>query len=327
MKKCYIFLILIVVLLLAGGLAYLGRQTARQDRKISWGVTFDDDFATKLGLDWQKAYADILDDLKVKKIRLIAHWTEVEPQENKFDYAKLDWQVAEASKRNAQIILAVGFKLPRWPECHQPEWVKDKKQALLKYIETTVNRYKSDPSIIVWEIENEPFLPFGECPTLDVSLLNEEIALARSLDSRPIMLTDSGELSVWVRAAKRADIFGTTMYRWVWNEYLGSYKYPIPPSFFRIKEQLTRWFVGQQKPFVVIELQGEPWTHKQIYEIPIAEQLKLMPLSEFNATIDYAKQTGFSDYYFWGAEWWYYLKQQGHSEYWDRVKNLIAASK
>ncbi|MDD2753572.1 MAG: beta-galactosidase [Candidatus Portnoybacteria bacterium] len=322
MKKRYIFLI--IVLLSTAGLAFLGRQTADPNRKIVWAATFDDDFAIKLGLDWQKAFTEILDDLKVRKIRLVAHWTEVEPQEGKFDYSKLDWQVAEAQKRKVRIIMAVGSKLPRWPECHIPDWAANNRQnMLLKYIEATVNRYKGNSSIAAWQVENEPFLPFGECPKSDAQFLDKEIALVKKLDARPIVITDSGELSIWVPAAGRADIFGTTMYRWVWNQYLGSYKYPIPPSFFRVKERLARLFVGRQKPFMVIELQGEPWTHKQIYEIPVSEQLNLMPLPEFNATIDYARQTGFSEYYFWGAEWWYYLKQQGHPEYWDRVKELI----
>src|SRR3989344_137448 len=321
MKKRYIFLI--IILLLVGALAYLGRQTASPDRKIIWGATFDDAFLSKFGLDWRAGYLAMLDDLKIRNIRLIAHWTEVEPQEEKFDYTILDWQIEQAAKRNAKIILAAGSKLPRWPECYQPDWVKDKQPALLKYIETTVNRYKNNPAIVAWQVENEPFLSFGECPLLDVKLLDEEIALVKKLDSRPIIVTDSGELSLWARAATRGDIFGTTLYRWVWNQYVGSYKYPIPPAFFTLKERLTRLFVGQEKPFVVIELQGEPWTHKQIYEIPIAEQLNLMPWSEFNATIDYAKQTGFDEYYLWGVEWWYYLKENGQGEYWERVKRLI----
>ena len=51
-----------------------------------------------------------------------------------------------------------------------------------------------------------------------------------------------------------------------------------------------------------------------------------MPLSEVKYTIDYAKQAGFSDYYLWGAEWWYYLKQNNHPEYWDYVKGLVAVN-
>lgn len=324
MKKRYIFLI--IILLLVGALAYLGRATADPQRKITWGATFEKDFAQKLGLSWQEAYLAIFDDLKIKKIRLAARWSAIEPEKNKFNFTDLDWQISEAGKRNAKVILAVGYKLPRWPECHNPEWSKDLRTDLFSYLERVIGRYKDNPAIFAWQVENEPFLPFGECPAFDVNLLDEEIALVKKLDSRPIIITDSGELSLWVRAAKRGDIFGTTLYRWVWNQYLGSYKYPIPPSFFRLKERITRWFVGQEKTFVVIELQGEPWTHKQIYEISVAEQLLLLPLNEFNEIIDYAKRTGFNEYYLWGAEWWYYLSKNGHPEYWERVKQLISNS-
>jgi len=329
MKK--IFIILIIVLLLVGGLFYLSRETADPGRQIEWGVTFSQLFAQKMGPDWQEAYLEILDDLKIKKIRLIAYWPQVEPTDNVYNFSDLDWQIEQASQRNAKVILAVGRKLPRWPECHEPGWINGqaieiKNEKLLKYIEETINHYKDNSAIFAWEVENEPFLKFGECPPLDVGFLDQEIALVRKLDSRPVIITDSGELSLWIRAAKRADIFGTTMYRYVWHKWLGSYKYPIPTGFFRAKERITRFFVGQQKPFLVIELQGEPWGQKQIYETTAEEQIKSMPLDRLKSTVDYGKKTGFSEYYLWGVEWWYSLKQNGHPEYWDYVKELINQS-
>ena len=169
---------------------------------------------------------------------------------------------------------------------------------MLKYLKETINHYKDNPAIIAWEVENEPFLKFGECPSLDVSLLDQEIALVRQLDKRPVMITDSGELSSWVPAAQRADIFGTTMYRWVWNKWFGSYKYPLPPAFFRAKERIARFFVGQEKPFVVIELQAEPWHHKQIYERTIEEQIASLNFKEFQAIINYAKKPVFPNIIF-----------------------------
>ncbi len=323
MKKFFVFLFLVLFV----ALLYLGRETADPNRKIEWGITFSKPFAQKMGLEWQKAYLEILDDFKIDKIRLIAYWSEIEPADGQFYFDNLDWQVAEAAKRGTKIILAIGRKLPRWPECHEPEWIqnqepKTKNQRLLEYIEKTVNHYKNNPAIVAWQIENEPFLKFGECPSFDVKLLDEEIALARKIDSRPIIITDSGELSIWVPAAKRADIFGTTLYRRVWHKWIGSWKYPLPPGFFRAKEKIARFFVGQEKPFIVIELQAEPWSEKQIYETPIEDQMKLLNFSEFTDTIEYAQKTGFSEYYLWGAEWWYYLKQSGHPEYWEYVKTL-----
>jgi len=328
MKK-FLITILVIFLLISGFLIYFGRETADPNRKIEWGVTYSAYFVKKLGLDWQKVYLEILDDLKFKKFRLIAYWPEIEPQENVYDFSDLDWQINQAASRSAKIILAIGRKLPRWPECHEPSWAQNQKlkiknQKLLEYIEKTVNYYKNNSVIIAWEVENEPFLEFGECPVLDVKLLDEEIALVRRLDNRPVIITDSGELSMWIRAAKRADIFGTTLYRWVWHKWLGTYQYPIPPAFFRAKERIVRLFVGQQKPFIVIELQAEPWHKKQIYERPLEEQLESLNFTEFKGIIDYAKKTGFSEYYLWGAEWWYYLKQNGHPEYWNYVKTIVA---
>ena len=66
---------------------------------------------------------------------------------------------------------------------------------------------------------------------LDYAILDIDID-----KDREIMITDSGELSIWLPAVKRADVFGTTMYRIVWSEkiskYFGYIKYPLPPRFF-----------------------------------------------------------------------------------------------
>ncbi|MFH0852603.1 MAG: hypothetical protein V1845_03290 [bacterium] len=326
MKKLFAFLILIAAIV--GVLFYLSRETADPNRKIEWGVTFSVPFAQKMNIDWKKAFVEILDDLKIRNLRLVAYWPDVEMQKDVYDFSELDWQVEQASQRGTKIILSLGRRLPRWPECHEPDWVKGQgaetmNVELLKYIEQTVSHYKNNQAITTWQVENEPFLNFGECPKIDAGLLDEEIALVRKLDSRPIIMTDSGELSLWYEAAKRGDIFGTTMYRYVWSPIIGAYKYPIPPAFFRVKGRLVRLFVGQEKPFLVIELQGEPWQHKQIYEISTNEQLQNLNFEEFKGIIDYAKETGFSTYYLWGAEWWWSLKQNNHQEYWDYVKNLI----
>ena len=50
------------------------------------GVTFSKAYAESLGLDWQKTYLAIIDDLKVENIRLIAQWNEVEPEFNQFNF-------------------------------------------------------------------------------------------------------------------------------------------------------------------------------------------------------------------------------------------------
>src|SRR3989344_5894075 len=190
----------------------------------SFGVTFSAKYAKDMKLDWREAYLAVLDDLEVKRLRIPAYWDEIESEEGKLNFSDLDWQLAEAGGRDARVVLSIGYRLPRWPECHIPDWAKDKSLAdfessALDYLKTTIERYRSNRAVTYWQIENEPFLRgFGECPKFSAEFLNKEIALARSLDPRPIVVSDSGELSLWFQAASRADIFGTTMSRTIWKK-------------------------------------------------------------------------------------------------------------
>ncbi|HMB65864.1 MAG TPA: endo-1,4-beta-xylanase, partial [Patescibacteria group bacterium] len=244
-KKTSITLAVFFLLLLA--ILFLSRGEACPPKEAEYGITFSKLKARELKLDWKQAYVDILDGLDIKKLRLAAYWSEVESDRDEFTYRDLDWQIQQASQRNIDIILAVGGRLPRWPECHFPGWAgnisREKRQKqLLDYIQKTVNRYKDNSHIQAWQVENEPFLSshFGECPPLDKDFLDKEISLVKKMDSRPIVVTDSGELSLWIPAASRADIFGTTMYKQTYSEKLGSYvEYPIRPGFFHFKRNVA----------------------------------------------------------------------------------------
>ena len=281
-------------------------------------------------MDWQKNYIAVLDDLKVKKLRLMAYWPEIEPEEGKYDFSGLDWQISEAEKRDVEIILAIGQKLPRWPECHIPKWANsispdEREQKLLDLIELTIKRYKDKKAVKIWQVENEPFLSFGECPKLDKNFLDREIALVRKLDSaRPVLLTDSGELGLWVPAAKRGDIFGTTMYFQIYHDLFGQFRWPTFPGFFRMKQRLTDLFVGP-KPKIVIEFQMEPWGEKQLYEMPLEKQLAIFSIGDFDKRIKFVEKTGFSEVYLWGVEWWYWLKEkENNPEFWEKAKKLLS---
>jgi hypothetical protein len=187
-----------------------------------------------------------------------------------------------------------------------------------------VERYKNKNNIIYWQVENEPFLPnFGECPPLDSGFLDKEVDLIKSLDNREIMMTDSGELSFWVPAAKRADIFGTTMYLDTYSEKLKSYiHYPIKPGFFRFKKNIAKLFAAPNK-WIVIELQAEPWGAIPFQYLTAEERSKTMDLQKFINIIEFARKAGFQEFYLWGAEWWYWEKEiNNNSEIWEEAKKL-----
>lgn len=296
-----------------------------------WGATFSQPWAEQLGLDWRSAYLASFNDLGVKKIRLPAYWSELEKASGVYDFLDLDWQIREAEKHRAKITLVIGRRVPRWPECHEPEWVKNEKLEirnlkLLEYLKTLVNRYKDSSAIERWQVENEPFLnEFGVCPEPDPELLDKEVALVKSLDSRPVVITDSGELGFWIRSAKRADIFGTTMYGVVWrSEFPSGYvRYPKMPSFFYFKTNLATSF-GGLKDIIISELQAEPWGPAMIYDLTPDEQRRSMSLKQFKKNISLAEQVGFREVYLWGVEWMYKEKLEGRDDIWNEARGLFA---
>lgn len=326
MKK--IFLVIIVIIL---GIFMLFSASDKPE-KLTYGVSFSRFHSDELKLDWKEVYLAILNDLKVKNFRFSAHWPLTEPEEGKFNFTELDFQIKEARKAGASVILAVGRRLPGWPECHEPEWVKGlsqekKQEKILAFIKKVVERYKNYDNIKYWQIENEPFLTFfsrSACGELDEEFLKKEVELVKQLDKRPVLITDSGEFSTWHKAYQRGDVFGTSIYLYIWNHKLGPLRYPISPVFFRIKKNIINFMYGS-KPAIVIELSAEPWLLNPLVETPIDTQLSRMGIEKLNEMIDFSSKTNFDTFYLWGAEWWYWMKLNGHPEYWERAKKLMAA--
>jgi len=303
---------------------------------VRFGVTFSHTFAEHLKLDWQETYNAILDDLGVRELRIPVYWPEIEMEKGNFNFSDYDWMMSEAEKRNVNVTLVVGMRVPRWPECHVPIWAADfskeeRDQALRTMITEVVERYKRSPTLVRWQVENEPFLPFfGKCPPPDADALDAEIALVRFLDeNHPILVTDSGELSLWASAYKRADVFGTTMYRTVWSSVFsptfGYITYPLPPKFFWFKTNIMRTLYGN-KPIIVSELQAEPWGPEffRIASMTKEERGFSMTPERFANNLAYAQKVGFSEVYLWGAEWWYFLKvSERDPSYWLLAKTAI----
>ena len=291
------------------------------------GVTFSKSYAEYLGLDWRKTYLAILDELKVKNIRLAAPWNEIEPQIGAWNFGALDWQVAEATKREVAMTLVVGRRSPHWPECHDPAWIGGLAESAvterqITMMQTVIQRYKQKKNIKIWQVENEPFLNvFGVCPPRNPDLLRREVALVKTLDARPVIITDSGELGLWIEPANIGDLFGTTLYRVTYNPLLGYFYYHVPPIFYTLKA----WLVGRPRAEMFIsELQAEAWTPTGILQTPVEEQLKSMDALRLVNHVQYAKRTGFRGAYLWGAEWWYWLKEkQNNGSLWRAAGTIF----
>jgi hypothetical protein len=300
--------------------------------KINWGVTYSTIYARELGLDWKQTYLDILDDLQIKNLRLIVYWPIVEPVQGQFNFTEVDWLIAEAQKREAKVILAIGERVPRWPECHTPAWAinmsPDAKEQRIKILyEETVKHFQIYSNITTWQVANEPFLKsFGKCNEVTANQINDYIKIIKSNDqkNRPVMLTESGELSTWVRSAKLADIIGSSLYRTVWNQYFGYWRYPWPPAYYRWHADMIMKFFPV-KQVIISELQAEPWPPgKHILQTTLEDQFKSFDLKRLKSNIAYTKKTGFTEVYLWGVEWWYWLKiKHNQPEFWNMVKQNI----
>lgn len=298
-------------------------------KEPSFGLNFSQKYAENLNTDWKKTYIAILDELQPKKIRISAHWSLIEKNIGKYDFSDLDWQINEAKKRNIDIILAIGLRTPRWPECHFPEWAKNidyetQKKHILMLLKKEVLHFQQYDNIKYWQVENEPLLDmFGKCPDGDEDFLDKEINLVKSLSKKPIILTESGELSTWRKMSKKADILGTSMYRTVWNPYWGSISYPLPASYYYYKAKINKALNKNLNKVIITELQGEAWTNRELQDTPIKDQYKSMDIEKFKNIINYSKKSGLREIYIWGAEWWYWLKNNGDNSFWDTAKNIL----
>lgn len=332
MKKLSLFFWLLLVLLLIVLVVNLFVLQGKKNDHIAFGVNFSEAHMQFLGLDWKKGYLDMLEDLGVKHIKILTNWDFLESQNGVFNFQDTDWQIQEAGNHGADVIYVIGMKTGRWPECHVPDFVlnlsKDQQQqVLLSYIKETILRYKDEKSIIAWQAENEPLFNFGLCPWYDTNFLKKEVQLIKSLDnSRPVIVSDSGEQSSWWKAAGIGDVVGTTLYRKVWlhiTDHFGFYvTMPFSPNIYHVKAEVIGLLF--HKKVINVELQAEPWFPNVFTGLPLDQQKKLFSTQEFDSYVDYAERTGFDTFYFWGAEWWDWMKEKNNSpEIWNDAKKYF----
>lgn len=310
------------------------RQQANKPEVL--GVSFSQVQAERYGMNWKENYLAVLDDLKFRDIRVMAYWNRIEPQPGKYDFSEIDWMVEEAKKRNAHLSLALGQKVPRYPECYHPSWLdtKDKdytSQRAVKMIQAVASRYKDEPAISSWQLDNEFLLKlFGECPNSQLNrtqLQKELTALRAHSGNKPIVISQSNQWGMPVRGPY-GNIFGFSLYLWVWTPlYNGYYHYIQPGEFNWWKAAWINLYTGNE--IWVHEAQAEAWgPHKPNNEISYEEATKTMSPQKLHQILSYIRKSRIKRIDLWGAEWWYWLKQtQGHPEMWNEVKRIVGSEK
>ncbi|OGL63996.1 hypothetical protein A3C09_01665 [Candidatus Uhrbacteria bacterium RIFCSPHIGHO2_02_FULL_47_44] len=318
-----IIALVVIVLFLFARISTVLRQPPSQP--IRYGITYSTVYAWYLGLDVMKSYQDLVENLGVRVVRLPVYWPDIEPEQGKFDWHQLDQFVKYSEQHEVKLTLAIGRKVPRWPECFVPNWAqklsrKDQEQATRDMMEAIVTRYRISSTIVSWQVENEPFLPFGVCEQITKEDLQGQIDLVRRLDTKPVQLTASGEMNPWGSLARMGDKFGFSLYRKTWNSVFGYFTYPLPPLFYRLRTALIR-LIG--KPVIVSELQTEPWFSEDLKDQSTEYWYNVFTAEDFAENIRFVEEIGVSEVDLWGAEWWAYLKAHGEERLWKEAEKLF----
>jgi hypothetical protein len=261
-----------------------------------------------------------------RRFRLMSYWNEHEKAPGDYDFGQLDWQIETIAKTGGVVTLCLGVKQPRWPEYHWPGWTwklpePQRNQALLTYVETVVRRYKDQPDVMSWQLENEALLSnFGNRIDINRPRLRDEFALIKQLNSnRPILMSTSNGWGIPLRRPLPNGV-GFSLYLRRYEK--GQYRNTVQSaSLHRLRRLLIQTFL--RRPVFIHELQCEPWGPKAIWEMSAAEQNKSMSIQQIQTNLQAAKRIGAYPIDLWGGEWWYWRHLQGDDTIWQAVSETV----
>lgn len=309
---------------------------AQQTKPLQLGVSFIPDYAQSLGVSPEDTLDNLL-AIGVRQFRLVSYWSDGEPTKGQYDFSQLDWQFSKAEAAHAQIILTVGLRQPRWPECHIPSWVGDEpvnvwQPQLENYMTAVVTRYQHSPSLQSYQLENEYFLKgFGSCTNFDRSRLVSEYKLVKKLDpAHPIIVGRSNNALGFPVGQPQPDRFSISVYKRVWDAGLTHryLEYPQPAWFYGYIAGVQQLF--NHRDMMLAELQAEAWppNGQTIPHTSLAEQNKSFNTARFKDRIAYGKATGMRQIELWGAEYWYYRLRVLHDpSLWNVAEQEFRAQK
>lgn len=322
MKKFLVGLFLVAALLFV-----LLPQPKLSYQKPLWGFSYSPKYASSLDLDWRQSYIFLLDELKPPSVRVPLYWDETETTPGVFSFERLEFLLAEAHKRNIPVVLNVGYRVFRYPECHVPEWAKTFSQHELEDAERSylsgVVQYLSETSLAVSleaiQIENEARNQLQKnCPPIPYTQLESEVKLFReAFPHIPIVLTWAGDFppSDYREYIRYGDIVAVSFFPRRWNHVLHIYDEVFSWGRFSIRHIGRERATAQQqgKRFWISEFEAEPWGEEK--ETATPERL----LSYKKLLDSYG---GAERVYLWGAEWWAWKAQQGDTTVLEFIKEL-----
>lgn len=293
-----------------------------------FGVSFSIKQCRAFKLDSSKCLNWLIRGAGFRRFRLMSYWDEIEKIHGTFDFTELDAQVKRISRAGGEITLCLGARQPRWPENHWPDWAwqaraPQRNAALIHFIQVVVDRYKHEPALVSYQLENEALLEaFGTRPEVNRKRLIEEYKLVKRLDpKRPIIMTTSTSWGAPVRQPV-PDIVGFSYYQMLYRADLSRYTTAFHrPWMHRIRAMTIK--VLWNRPCFIHELQLEPWGPKNIWEMSVKEQDESMNTVQIQKNLALAKATKLYPLDLWGGEWWYWRMNQKDTSIWETVRDEL----
>jgi hypothetical protein len=313
---------------------YIWQQSSKP---LVLGASFIPDYAEALGVNPQQTLHAMLSDLGIRNLRFVSYWNDVEPTKGHFNFTTLDWEFAQADAAHAKVTLSIGLRQPRWPECHSPSWVNTAEPdsqwepELEQYMQAVIERYKNNPALQSYQLENEYFLStFGQCKNYDRNRLINEFNFVKKLDlQHEVIIARSNNAIGLPIGQPTPDEFGVSVYKRVWDQTITHryIEYPFPAWFYGFLAGSDEILTG--KNTIIHELQAEPWPPygQSLTQTSIATQNQSLCAARLKDRFQYGEATGIRTIYLWGAEFWYYRKVKLHDpDLWNVAKQQYTAA-
>lgn len=311
------------------------------------GTSFARWRAEALGLEYRAAFERIL-AMRFALIRLSASWREVA----QFGYEHLDWLLGQAARVSQPVVLTVGMKALGWPEFYLPGDADPSDSAVQRraivHVRDVARRYRDNPMLTAWQIENEPFNRSGpQALWIPRRMVRAEAEAVRALDgSRPLVVTSfahfdegldhwsSRHRSRWKRwlglappaerealsILRRGDTLGLDVYPSIgWLDADGRERvaHAAPDQLAAVAgwQRIAR---EQGKHLWVTEAQAEPWeARRQTLADPLSTQPEAIP-----ELVNRLVAIGVGTILLWGSEYWLWRAGNGDPR-WIEAVSLV----
>ena len=318
---------------------------------LELGVNFSHRHAAWLGLDPDRLYRSLLDELGVRRVRISVYWDEVALAPDRLAFQPVRRWLDPLQERGARALVSVGLKAQRWPEFYPPHWLTEEAPLphgahieehprvvahLLLLLERLTAFLADYDAVEGWQVENEPFLPSMRHTVgwrFSPALLQREIEVVRGSDPRrrPIVVNHSSQNCFdtrWQAVRALADLPAENVYtrkpnRWPWPRYFNAYALgPLAPP-------LARYAAAARAAGTalwVTELQAEPWERTDVHALA-PEQIGSVSPARIQANLRLVRRAGIPRVYLWGAEWWRFTAERhGDTRYWELGRRLLAGA-